>query len=65
MSVIKRLIKNTAKFVKLILLSDVAIATTVIVASTTITAFFWFFLAWLSYEDRYGIGFMDFVRISF
>ncbi len=56
---------NVPKLAKDIIGSDVVIATVAILTATTLTAALWFFLAWLSYEKRYGITLADFIELSF
>ncbi|MDA0791536.1 MAG: hypothetical protein O2780_19035 [Proteobacteria bacterium] len=45
--------------------SDVFVATVAILTATTLTASVWFVLAWLSYRERYGVSFSDFLTITF
>ncbi len=56
---------NIPRLLRALLGTDVVVATLLILIATLLIAFVSFYLAWLNYEDRYGISFMDFVRITF
>ena len=56
---------NIPRLLRALLDTDVVVATLIILIATLLIAFVSFYLAWLNYEDRYGISFMDFVRITF
>ncbi len=56
---------NIPRLLRALFGTDVVVATLIILITTLLIAFVSFYLAWLNYEDRYGISFMDFVRITF
>ncbi len=56
---------NILRLLRALLGTDVVVAIILILIATLLIAFVSLYLAWLTYEDRYGISFMDFVRITF
>jgi hypothetical protein len=50
---------------KSVLNSDIVVATTAVVAFSLIIGFVSFYLAYLTYEDRYGVTFVDYVKLIF
>jgi hypothetical protein len=51
--------------VKSVLNSDIVVATTAVVAFSLTIGFVSFYLAYLTYEDRYGVTFVDYVKLIF
>ena len=56
---------NITRLLRAILDTDVVVAIILILTATLLIAFVSLYLAWMTYEDRYGISFMDFIRITF
>ncbi|MDG2072441.1 MAG: hypothetical protein P8J55_12135 [Pseudomonadales bacterium] len=50
---------------KSVLSSDIVVATTAVVAFSLTIGFVSFYLAYLTYEDRYGVTFVDYVKLIF
>jgi len=45
--------------------SDIVVATTAVVAFSATVGFVTFYLAYLTYEDRYSISFGDYIKLIF
>ena len=55
----------TFKQFKALLSSDVLVATLAVVGVSFLFGFISFYLAWISYQERYGISFTDFIKLTF
>ena len=55
----------TFKQIKALLSSDVLVATLAVVGVSLLFGFISFYLAWISYQERYGISFTDFIKLTF
>jgi len=53
------------KHIKALLSSDTLVATLAVIGVSLFFGFLSFYLAWISYQERYGINFEDFVKLTF
>jgi len=56
---------ETLKQIKALLCSDILIATLAVVGVSLFLGCVSFYLAWISYQERYGISFEDFIKLTF
>jgi|TARA_A100001011_G_scaffold395450_1_gene490487 hypothetical protein len=56
---------GTFKQIKALLSSDTLIATIAVIGVSLFFGFVSFYLAWISYQERYGISFEDFIKLTF
>lgn len=56
---------NVKKLLRAVFLNDLVTASSVVIAVSLVTAFFWLVLSWMVYQDRYGIGFADYLKMLF
>jgi hypothetical protein len=52
------------RWLRIIVTSDVVVVTAALMLTTLATCTFWFVMTWLIYDDRYGINFIDYCRMT-